>query len=224
MRIVALADVSTVRRVYAELLVPSFPADEMVPLTDIEAIASAGGLMWAARDDAGEIAGVAVGEWDDELRVLLLSWLVVRDGRRGGGVGGPLLDTVVAHWRERFDPCLVLAEVEDPAHHDASAAYGDPVARLRFYHRHGARALDMPYLQPALSPRQSRVPGMFLIVLHADPSFAGTAADTIDAHVLRRYLERYQIDCEGRIATDPDADRMWQALDRPDGVPLRSLG
>lgn len=226
MRIVELADpdAPAVELVYNDILLPSFPDDELVPLSVLRALVGAGlGLVWAAHDDAGDVVAVAIGEWDAELRVVLLSWLAVREGRRGGGVGGPLLDTALTEWRRRYDPCLVLAEVADPRHHPVSTAHGDPVARLNFYQRRGARILDMPYFQPALGPDKARVDHMLLIVLHADPAFAGSDADTIDATVLRRYLEKYQLECEGVVDTGPDSAPMWRALDRPNGVPLSQV-
>lgn len=210
-------------RVYKEILAPSFPADELCPLDSVREMASAGlGLVWTAVED-DEIVGCALGEWDADLRIMLLAWLAVRPGRRGGGVGGPLLDAAMADWRRRHDPCLILAEVENPQRHHGSEAFGDPMARLRFYTRRGGRVLDVPYFQPALGPGQSRVHDLFLMVLHAHESFAGTDPDTIDATVLRRYLESYEIECEGAIGTDDDAVRLWQALDRPGGVSFADI-
>ena len=103
-----------------------------------------------------------------------------------------------------------------------SEDYGDPAARLRFYVNRGSRILDFPYFQPALEPGAERVTGLLLIALHADPEFAGPGgADTIDAEVVRKYLENYQTQYEGKVATDDQAMIMWRALDRPEGVRLR---
>jgi GNAT superfamily N-acetyltransferase len=222
MRIVELdAEGPAVERVYNEILTPSFPADEMCPLKSVQTMADAGlGLVWAAVDDEGETLGCAVGDWDAELRVMLLSWLAVRPGLRGGGIGGPLLSAAMTEWQRRCAPCLILAEVENPEQRQVSDAYGDPIARLRFYQRRGARILDLPYFQAALGPEKSRVYNLFLMVLHADPSFAGAGEDTIDGEVLRKYLEKYQIQCEGVIGTDDDAVRLWQAVSRSNGVAL----
>ena len=103
-----------------------------------------------------------------------------------------------------------------------SEDYGDPAARLRFYVNRGSRILDFPYFQPALEPGAERVTGLLLIALHADPEFAGPGgADTIDAEVVPKYLENYQTQDEGKVATDDQAMIMWRALDRPEGVRLR---
>jgi hypothetical protein len=215
----------SVDALYDEILVPSFPPDEMCSVSGVRSLAnSGGGLVWAAFDEQGTVLGCAIGEWDEAPRVVLLSWLAIRPGGRGGGIGGNLLDKALAEWIARYSPCLVLAEVEDPARHAASEAHGDPVARLRFYQRRGGLILDVPYFQAALGPGKNRVPGLLLMVLHADAAFAGPEPRTIDGKVLREYLELYQRQCEGQVGTDEQAALLWEAVDRPGGVPLLSPG
>ncbi|MEV6524403.1 GNAT family N-acetyltransferase [Longispora sp. NPDC051575] len=206
---------------YEEVLVPSFPAAELSSRAGITALVGSGrGPVWIATDDAGTVLGGAVGDWEPGPRVLLLSWLAVRPGHRGGRVGGPLLDAALAAWRAEYEPCLILAEVEDPTLHTGNEQHGYADARLRFYQRRGARALDVPYFQPALGPEGARVPGLLLLVLHADPEFAGAEPDTINADVLRDYIEIYQRECEGDVQSDDQAMELWRALDRPGGVRL----
>ncbi|MGP4111471.1 GNAT family N-acetyltransferase [Streptomyces sp. 4N509B] len=209
--------------VYRELLEPSFRADELDPLEEVrEAVASGDTTGWVAVDPDGRPLAAALGEWDPELRVGLLAWVAVRPGLRGHGAGGRVLDAALRAWRAAWDPCLILAEVADPAHHAAGeAAHGDPTARLRFYLRRGARALDVPYFQPALGAGRRRVDGMLLLVLHAHPDLGGARPDTVDGAVLRAYLESYQTSAEGAVATDERARRLWRAVDRPGGVPFR---
>jgi GNAT superfamily N-acetyltransferase len=209
---------------YHQILVPSFPAAELIGLDEVQDIADReDASIWLAQNADGTILGGAIAEWDESVRVLLLSYLAVRPGIRGGGIGGPLYLTALESWRQRFKPCLVLAEIEDPAvpGRSDSADNGDAAARLRFYLRRGSRVLDFPYFQPALEPGADRVSGLLLIVLYADPDFAGAEDGTIDAEVVRRYLENYQIQYEGKVATDDQATEMWRALDRPGGVRLR---
>jgi hypothetical protein len=137
-------------------------------------------------------------------------------------VGNQLLDVAEQAWREQWGPCLALAEVEDPAHHNGSAATGDPRARVRFYQRRGARALDIPYFQAALRTGAARVPDLLLMVLAGADQFAGTRPDTIDPIVIRTYLEIYQRQCEGQIGIDPQAMQLWDAIDaQPDGIRFR---
>jgi len=213
---------SVIERFYQEILVPSFPADELIGLDEVQEIADReDASIWLAEDDEGTLLGGAIAEWDDSVRVLLLGYLAIRPGIRGGGIGGPLYLAALDSWRQRFKPCLIIAEIEDPAVHGGSEDYGDPAARLRFYVNRGSRILDFPYFQPALEPGAERVEGLLLIALHADPEFAGADDDTIDAAVVRGYLENYQTQYEGKVATDDQAMIMWRALDRPGGVRLR---
>ena len=208
---------------YHQILQPSFRADALIDLDELQAIAAASdkASVWLAEADDGTILGGAVAEWDESVRVVLLDYLAVRPGIRGGGVGGQLYLAALDSWRQRFKPCLVLAELEDPAVHSDSERYGDPAARLRFYVNRGSRILDIPYFQPALDPDSDRISGLLLIVLHADPDFAGADDGTIDAGVVRKFLENYQIQYEGKIAMDDQAMAMWRVLDRPEGIHLR---
>jgi GNAT superfamily N-acetyltransferase len=225
MRIAELTGGPVVDTIYAEILQPCFPPAEMSPVQSVHHLAEAGGgLFWAAFDEQDTVLGCAIAEWDAGPRVVLLSWIAIRPGLRGGGIGGALLDAAQAEWVARYSPCLVLAEVEDPACHQGGEAYGDPVARLAFYQRRGARILDIPYFQASLAPDLPRVPGLLLMVLHADEQFAGSEPGTVDGAVLREYLELYQSQCEGQVATDEEAALMWEAIDRPGGVPLLSPG
>ena len=207
---------------YHQILQPSFPADVLIDLDEVQDIAARDdGSIWLAEDEDGTILGGAVGEWDESMRVVLLSYLAVRPGARGGGIGGPLYLEALESWRQRFKPCLILAEIEDPAVHSSGDDYGDAAARLRFYINRGSRVLDFPYFQPALEPGADRVSGLLLLVLHADPDFNGADDGTIDTGAVRGYLESYQIQYEGKVATDDQAMEMWRALDRPGGIQLR---
>lgn len=135
---------------YRQVLQPSFPSSELVDLDEIQDIAACDtGSVWIAEDPGGIILGVAVAEWDADLRVLLLSYLAVRPGVRNGGVGGRLYAIALESWRNKFAPCVMITEIEDPAVHPAGVDHGDPVARQRFYLAHGGRILDLPYFQPA---------------------------------------------------------------------------
>jgi GNAT superfamily N-acetyltransferase len=213
---------SVIEALYQQILVPSFPPAELVSLDEVQEIADReDASIWLAEDAEGTVLGGAIAEWDASVRVLLLSYLAVRPGVRGGGIGGALYLAALESWRQRFKPCLIIAEVEDPAVHTGSEDHGDPAARLRFYVNRGSRILDFPYFQPALEPGVERVSGLLLIVLHADPEFAGAGKDTIDAQVVRKYLESYQTQYEGKVATDDQAMIMWRALDRPEGIRLR---
>lgn len=209
---------------YRDILLPAFNQDELGGLNTVQQLVESDvAQVWAASDPDGRVLGMAIGEYDSELRIMLLSWLAMRPGFRGAGIGRPLLTAALQAWKTAYDPCLILAEVEDPTRHTGDELRGDPAARLRFYQRLGARPLDLPYFQAALGPQLRRVPDLLLMVLSGHPAFSGRNPDTVDGAVLRSYLEKYQRECEGSVADDPQAMRLWQKVDRPGGVPFRHL-
>ncbi|GAA2388575.1 hypothetical protein GCM10010420_09960 [Streptomyces glaucosporus] len=210
-------------RVYDDLLVPSFPADEMETLEWLRTrLAEGTAVVTAAVEADGTPVAAAVGEWDPGSRVLLLSYLTVRPGLRSKGLGSLLLEEVAGAWQERFRPLLTLAEVEHPLAHKADRAYGDPAARLRFYARHGARALDLPYFQPALRPGAGRVHGMLLLVLARAAGGGGREEGTVAPGPVRAFVEDYLLS-EGEAEPDGAVRRLREGLARPGGIRLLPL-
>jgi GNAT superfamily N-acetyltransferase len=223
---VRLADVTgpTLDAVYHTILTPSFPADELGTLDSFRSGMDSGGIrMVGMFDDAGAPVGAAVVEWSPQSRVLLLAYLAVLPQHRSSGIGGQLLTHVTGTLREEFGARAVLAEIEHPAVHHGSERYGDPVARLRFYDRHGGRAMLVPYFQPALDKTLSRVFGLILSALWVGPESVGAAADTVDPVMVRQFLVEYFLDTEGVVPDDEPTRRMFAAVDLPTGVPLVSL-
>jgi GNAT superfamily N-acetyltransferase len=221
-KIVELAVGELADRVFHEVMVPAFPPAELVTLDEFRAGLRDGAMEGSAvLGDDDRVLGAAVGEWSPASRVLLLGYLAVAAGVRAGGIGSRLHLHQLDRWREKYRPCLMLAEVERPDAHHTSEAYGDPTARLRFYGRHGARALDLPYFQPALGGGRPRVPGMLLLALHVDPELAGPGGpETVAAEPVRTYLTEYLTLTEGRVGDDPATAAMLAPLDHPDGVRL----
>ena len=121
---------------YHQILESSFPAAVLIDLDEVQDIAARDDAsIWLAEDEDGTILGGAVAEWDESTRVVLLSYLAVRPGARGSGIGGPLYLKALDSWRQRFKPCLILAEIEDPAINSSGDDYGDPTARLQVLHQ-----------------------------------------------------------------------------------------
>ncbi len=175
--------------VHAQILTPSFPAYELMSLERLTAEVEHGDTsVRVIRDDDGELAGCAIGTWYEEARVLLLDYLALRPGSRGGGLGGALLNASVAAWSDQYDPCIVLAEVEHPDHHDAHPQHGDPEARLRFYAREGARLLPLPYFTPGVGDGKPRTGGMMLAVLHAHSDLLGENDEEISSEPIATVL------------------------------------
>ncbi|TFV48972.1 GNAT family N-acetyltransferase [Blastococcus sp. TF02A-35] len=211
MQPVVLTGPADLAEVHAGLLVPAFPADELVDAEDLVAAVGAGTAeVLVLRDERGPVAA-AVADFFPGAGVVLLSYLATRPDARAAGNGGRLLDAALERWRARADPCLVLAEVEDPAHHAGSTAHGDPAARLRFYGRRGARRLALPYVQPAVRPGAPRVPHLFLLVLHAAPELR-RGEGAVDGRPVRAFLEAAFLADEGRAPTDPQALALLDAV------------
>ncbi|MFD7918575.1 hypothetical protein ACFV3R_05040 [Streptomyces sp. NPDC059740] len=111
--------------------------------------------------------------------------------------------------------------MENPRGRGAHREHGDPAARLRFYARHGGRALDVPFFQPALRHTGRRVPDMLLVVLPPCPPT--DAAGRLPGAAVRTFLAGYLREYEGGPGDDPGVRALWQAVDRPGGIPLLPL-
>lgn len=204
--------------VYARLLVPAFPASELVGEPELEAaLAEGAGSLLAVLDPEGTPVAAAFGRWSAPSRVMLLWYLAVDPSIRGHGLGGRVLAEAVGAWRGRFAPCLVLAEIEDPGG-PVHERHGDPRRRLAFYEKAGAKVLDLPYFQPGIGDPARRVHGMLLLALHVAPEYAadGAVAGAPVGAFLREYLQ----EAEGRPPVDGAAAALLAAADRPGGVPL----
>ncbi|MFF2623270.1 hypothetical protein [Oerskovia jenensis] len=153
------------------------------------------------------VAGV-VGSWSAEARVLLVQYLAIAPGRRGGGIGAALLGAAVSAWLTNLRPVMVLGEVEHPRFHAASEAHGDPEARLRFYARHGGRVLAVPYFQPGNEPGAERVPALLLMTLATE----SPDATSVPAAPLRTFLREYFEGSEGSLADDAPTRALLDAV------------
>lgn len=171
---------------YDTVLQPSFPPSEMVEQAWLVEGVRQGSVVATAAYDGERPTAVAVTEVICPGAVLL-SYLAALPATRGAGVGSRLLAQV--RERSRHDGTLLLAEVERPDRHAGSAEYGDPTARLRFYGRHGARVLDLPYVQPPIRPGADPVPGMLLLVLEIEASLLREAGTAVDGAPIARAIE-----------------------------------
>lgn len=142
----------------------------------------------------GAPVAVMLASWHVGHQVLLLAYLAVASSVRGRGLGARLVGEVLPRWAAEAGGALVLAEVDDPARWPSDAGHGDPVARLRFYGRLGARLVPLRYVQPALRPGSGRVDGMLLLRLDGGTEAPG---DRIAA-----FLEENVVACEGAAALD----------------------
>jgi hypothetical protein len=112
---------------------------------------------------------------------------------------------------------VILAEFDRPDVQPPHPLHGDPSARLRFYGRFGALALDLPYFQPPVSQSSPREYGMLLAVFDRDGRIAARGTlDSAQQGAVQHYLDEIL-----RNADDPDAQRLRTAATAPDG--LRAL-
>ena len=140
------ADARFIELVYHELLEPSFGLDELDPLEVVlDGLAKDGGFeLWGLCAMDGDMpVGCILGYPYRESGVLLIGYLVVRDGMRGRGIGGSLADEVRRRWYQDPGLPLVLAEVEDPRYHPVVGDI-DPDQRVAFYARRGAQIIVGP--------------------------------------------------------------------------------
>jgi hypothetical protein len=207
-------------RFYQRILLPSFRAAELVSWDDfIAGLKSGRTRALAARTAQRVLAGGAVGDFFPRSGVLLLSYLAVPAEGRGAGTGGMLFKAVSNVWGRELSPSLFIMEVEDPRHAHSDPALGDPQARVRFYERLGARALPVPYFQPALGPTGQRVPHMMLMVFGGTDAPAGNLH--VDGRIVEAFLTDYLEECEGSLrAEDTGAQALLTACRRPGGLPL----
>jgi GNAT superfamily N-acetyltransferase len=207
---------------YDEVLAPSFNSAELVERSEcLGALADPTSETHGsiAFDRDGQVVGGIIGDWFAQCRVMLTSYLVARPGFRGRGIGTQLLAEVLPSWTSRFGAILIVAEVENPQFYHADEYHGDPEARLRMYARTlGAKILDIPYFQPALTAGQPRVPNLFLMVFSADQSVM-RENNRIDAAPLRCFMEEYLAGTEGDV-DDNDVLALREALQPEDGIPL----
>ncbi|MGY0058029.1 GNAT family N-acetyltransferase [Streptomyces sp. LZ34] len=211
-------------QVYRDLLLECFPSNELEPYDELRSgLAKDLRLVTAIVNADSQPVAAAVGDWSPESGVLLLAYLAVRAEVRSSGLGGMLVEEVNGGWQRRLRPRLTLAELEHPLAHEIDEVYGDPVARLRFYARCGGRALDVPYFQPALGSGMDRVYGMLLVMLSGSADLGERSGAKVHPGPIQDFVERYFLDTEGVVPTDPPARQMWHAMERPGGIPLLPL-
>jgi GNAT superfamily N-acetyltransferase len=209
-------DADLLARMHREVLVPSFSEDE---LDDVETMTRGLRGEGPARTlacvalEAGEVVGGVVGEVYEAEEVLLLAYLAARPGERGRGVGSALLRHVAPRWYPGVR--LAVGEVHDPRRW-SNVPDEDPVSRLRFYERVGARVLGVPFVQPALDEDGARIEGFLLIAFHVDPAVEvnENGAASIPSDVVGRFVRRYYETAEG--AREPYDAQLAQLLERID--------
>ena len=215
----ATDDPELVRDAYDAVLAPSFSPDELPALPQMMEDFGSSTVVVATR--GGTPIATAVTDHAEVGPIALLSYLAVRADERGTGIGSVMMSALDRVWAGGHAH-VVLGEVHDPR---CWPADGDeqPEARLRFYERHGARLLAVPWVQPRLRPEGGRVEGMLLLVLGPTGGPGGTPED-VPSTWLRQWIHGY---FEVEEDLDPDRDPTVAALHErvtaTDPVPILPL-
>lgn len=152
-------------RVHEALLVPNFPAAELITSAELIEGVTAGVTTVYLIGTVQSPTAVAVTDRFSHSHAVLLSYLAIHADQRGRGVGTSLMRELLATIHTDPEVSVVLAEVEHPGHHPGHEVHGDPAARLRFYERLGGLILDLPYFQPPIAAGADPVYAMLLLVL-----------------------------------------------------------
>ncbi|MCI9679354.1 MAG: GNAT family N-acetyltransferase [Oscillospiraceae bacterium] len=125
------------KKAYETDLSEAFPPSELKPLSAMESLRERGVYdPLCLRDEAGAVLGYILLWKHLDGRYILIDYLCVPAGRRNGGIGGKLLQTVIDAYPVGT---VFLGESEAPS--------GEPAAdeiilrRLAFYRRNGAAFL-----------------------------------------------------------------------------------
>lgn len=200
-------DPALLRRVYDEVLRPSFVPDELPSMGYVaEGFATLPFqlVLVAVADDDRPLAAAVYSE--DGTGVGVLGYLAARPGERGRGTGAGLVQHLRSVWAGRPVE-VVLGEVHDPRFHPETDA-DRAVARMRFYERWGARLLDVPWMQPRLTPGGHRVRNMVLLAFHL--AAAAEEAGAVASAPVAAFVERYYVEHEGRVPDDPAYQALWR--------------
>lgn len=197
----AAQDMGLLEHVYPDILARSFPIEELGAPWVLGHMPE-GELLVATEDDREGVLGCAIGEEYPESGVFLLGYLAVHPAHRGKGVGSALMRAALERWQR--PGTSMLAEIDDPRHHEVHEDYGDPWARMRFYEAFGLMALAAPYFQPSLDgfPRAYHL--MLCYFKPAGPPPAQEDGTAVSGQVVSTFLREYFTACEGEDAlADP---------------------
>ncbi|BBZ72018.1 GNAT family N-acetyltransferase [Mycobacterium paraseoulense] len=187
------AGAGVIEEIYREILHPSFGPDELDSLdTIVGALADSGSdAPWGlCAFDYETPVGCLLGYPYPHSGALLIGYVSVKPGLRGGGIGHVLMDAAERRWHADPNTTLVLAEVEDPRRHPVVGDI-DPKRRAAFYARRGAQVVVGPYFQPRLDAEgKKRVHDLFLTVLSGSRD-AITPENSVCAEQLADFLIEY---------------------------------
>lgn len=143
--------------------------------------------------EEGVIQGGLIADWYPGCNALELIYIAVSPDSRGKGVGSGLLkegirlikDTVRKEEGGKIEN--IFLEVERPLR-NARGKEINPVSRVAFWEKQGARHIPIQYTQPPLS--QGKAPATNLMLL-SFPAEEGKSCDKLDAGKLMVFLKEF---------------------------------
>lgn len=216
-RVEGAEDQHLVTRLHDEVMAPAFAPEELPDLDLLLAALGEGGtgVLTVALADDGAPVGGAVSSFEPAVRIGLLEYLATRPDQRGSGLGATMLQHQAQHWA-RWPVDVVLAEVRDPR-----AGPQDPEdrpdARVRFYERHGARLVMVPWVQPSLRDGLARMQHELLLSLHPP------GLQQVDSGALALWAAGYFEMSEGGVPTDEQYRAVMQAIEESAEVAVRPV-
>ncbi len=179
------------------ILETSFPPDERADLDEL--VADERRRFFLARDDDQRVTGFAMTLPLERADAHVLEYLAVGEGHRDAGVGGRLLDSVVAELRG--DRAGLAIEAAHPD--EAEGAERDRrVRRVGFYERHGARVVECA---PAYRAPRIGFEGSLLYVLLWVPFAEGgepPAGEPLRDLVTALLVESYDLEPDDALVGD----------------------
>ena len=122
-------------RWYHGELCQAFPENERKPLSDIRAMVAAGRYqVWGLLDGEALLGYATLWMEPADKSCILLDYLGVTASRRGGGLGGEILERLL---RQLGNQTLLIIEAECPVEGDDPAENSVRLRRIAFYQRCG---------------------------------------------------------------------------------------
>ena len=202
-------DAALVVALYDELLLQSFPADELESReTMLQCLGmgrsengSAEAVVVLDEDSDTPIA-CAINYWYAGGRSCLLGYLAVARHRRRQGIAAQLLSKVTSTWQRDLGCDLAVVEIENPRYYPGE----EPLARLRMYKPFCLGVLDIDFVVPLVDPMARRAEGFLLAVLHTSRTGLGGDGRSVKATFVEEFIHSYFLAAQGKEGTSDDQE------------------
>lgn len=142
-------------------------------------------------EDKGKVTGGLIADWYPQCSSLEIIYLAVDPGSRLKGLGKRLLldgtVMILDALGKKSGEANVYFETENPLTVSSGNSSIDPIGRLTFFDRCGAKRIPIDYVQPPLDPSTDWCRNLFLMVL---PQFS-SAVEGISSDELKSFLHDF---------------------------------